>query len=331
MDQSEALVPDCRDLISALVETSLLAPEPVEFESLAGGVSCDVWRVEGLDGPLVVKRPLEKLRVAVDWRAPLERRSSEVNWLHLAHAVNPAMAPEVLADFPTLDAFVLRYIPGCEVWKDALTDGRVDSEFAAAVGRGIALIHAATAGKAEVQSRFPDPGLFRALRIDPFLRHVAAKHEALAEPLTAIADRLDTARIALVHGDVSPKNILVSEQGPVFLDAECAVFGDPAFDLAFCTTHLLLKAVWLDLPAMQTAASAMIAAYVEGIDWEAPADLLARAGKLTAALLLARIEGKSPAPYLIDPRHQQIVRSQAEALLFAPRPIDRLVADWKRT
>ena len=49
---------------------------------------------------------------------------------------------------------------------------------------------------------------------------------------------------ALVHGDVSPKNILVGPRGPVFLDAECAWYGDPAFDLAFCLNHLLLKCLW---------------------------------------------------------------------------------------
>src|SRR3546814_15874158 len=87
--------------------------------------------------------------------------------------------------------------------------------------------------------------MFRALRVDPFLLHVADRDAELAPVLRALADDLSARKIALVHGDVSPKNILVAADGPVFLDAECAVYGDPAFDLAFCTTHLLLKAVWL--------------------------------------------------------------------------------------
>src|SRR3546814_3049456 len=84
--------------------------------------------------------------------------------------------------------------------------------------------------------------MFRALRVDPFLLHVADRDAELAPVLRALADDLSARKIALVHGDVSPKNILVAADGPVFLDAECAVYGDPAFDLAFCTTHLLLKA-----------------------------------------------------------------------------------------
>jgi aminoglycoside phosphotransferase (APT) family kinase protein len=173
--------------------------------------------------------------------------------------------------------------------------------------------------------------MFRALRVDPFLLHVARHDAERAPALTALADDLASRKIALVHGDVSPKNILVSAGGPVFLDAECAVYGDPAFDLAFCTTHMLLKEVWSGDARLNAAATALVAAYHAGIDWEDDDDLLLRAGKLTAALLLARVEGKSPAPYLTDPEHKRIVRDQARALLLAPAPLDALIAQWKRT
>lgn len=331
MDQGQAVVDHKADLIAALRGAGLVGPGLVVFQPLAGGVSCDVWKVDGPQGPLVVKRPLEKLRVAADWHAPVERSASEVRWLQLARDVEPGMVPEVLADFPALNTFVLRFLPGCPVWKDELSAGHVDPAFAAEVGRRIARVHARTAGSAAVQAMFPDPAMFRALRVDPFLRHVAEHNAEVAAPLRALADRLDAARIALVHGDVSPKNILIGGQDPVFLDAECAVYGDPAFDLAFCTTHLLLKAVWLDRADLQAAAAAMVAAYAAEINWEPPQALLARAGELTAALLLARIEGKSPAPYLTDPLHRQAVRRQAMALLLAPRAIDDLVAHWERT
>ena len=82
--------------------------------------------------------------------------------------------------------------------------------------------------------------------------------------------------------------------------------------------------------AVRNADQAMVAAYRAGIEWEDADDLLLRAGKLTAALLIARVEGKSPAPYLTDPGHKRIVRDQARALILAPTPIDALVANWKR-
>lgn len=318
------------DIIDDLRAAGLVGAGDVAIEPLTGGVSCDVWKVEAPTGPIVVKRPLEQLRVAAEWHAPVERGQSEVRWLKRAGSVDPAIAPEVLAELPGY-GFAMRFLPGAPVWKDELIAGRVDTGFAAAVGRSLAAVHSATANNAADRDAFATDAMFRALRIDPFLLHVAQKDAEMASALYALADDLASSKIALVHGDVSPKNILVGADGPVFLDAECAVYGDPAFDLAFCTTHLLLKAVWRDDARLSDAATALVAAYSAGVDWEDSGAALNRAGKLTAALLLARVEGKSPAPYLTDPAHKRIVRDQARALLLAPLPIDALVTQWKRT
>jgi aminoglycoside phosphotransferase (APT) family kinase protein len=317
-------------IVDGLRRAGLIGKDHPVFEPLAGGVSCDVWKVDTPGGPIVVKQPLGKLRVEADWEAPVERSENEVRWLQRARSVNPHFAPEVLAEFRTEHAFVLRYLDNCPVWKDELTTGRVDMDFAAAVGRSIGSVHAATADSPIDQGAFPSAEMFHALRVEPFILHVARTDIELAPTLKAIADDLVSRRIALVHGDVSPKNILVGPDGPVFLDAECAVYGDPAFDLAFCTTHLLLKAVWLGDTRMQEAATALILAYRDSITWEDAAGLLQRAGRLAAALLLARVDGKSPAPYLTDPAHRAIVRDQARALLLSATTIDAVVAGWKK-
>lgn len=319
------------EIVDGLRGAGLIGDEDPVLEPLTGGVSCDVWKVETLSGSIVVKRPLAQLRVAAEWLAPVERGESEIRWLRRARNIDARMAPEVLAELPHGHAFAMRFIPGCPVWKDELVAGRVDADFAAAVGRGIAAVHAATANSEADQQAFPNDAMFRALRVDPFLLYVAERDAALAPVLRAMADRLSARKIALVHGDVSPKNILVSADGPVFLDAECAVYGDPAFDLAFCTTHLLLKAVWLDDDRLCLCAKALVDAYRAAIDWEDPAALLQRAGRLTAALLLARIDGKSPAPYLTEAVHKMLVREQARAMLIAAVPIDQLIDEWKRT
>ncbi len=317
------------DIIADLRAAGLVGEGDVALVPLTGGVSCDVWKVETPSGPIVVKRPLEQLRVAAEWHAPVERGTSEVRWLRRARGVDPRIVPEVLAELPG-HAFAMRFLPGCPVWKDELMAGRVDRVFAAQVGAGIAAVHAATVHNDGDRADFPNDEMFRALRVDPFLLYVARHDAELAPALTTLAGDLMSRKIALVHGDVSPKNILVSADGPVFLDAECAVYGDPAFDPAFCTTHLLLKAVWSGDARMNEAATALVVAYRAGIDWEDADGLLLRAGKLTAALLLARVEGKSPAPYLTDPEHKRIVRDQARTLILAPQPIDALVANWKR-
>lgn len=317
-------------IIAGLRDAGLTGEGEVVLRPLTGGVSCDVWKVETPSGPIVVKRPLPQLRVAAEWLAPVERGTSEVRWLRRARGVDPRLAPEVLAELPTGHAFAMRFLPGCPVWKDELMAGRVDVAFAEQVGTGIAAVHAATAHNEGDRADFPNDEMFRALRVDPFLLYVARHDAELAPVLTALADDLSGRKIALAHGDVSPKNILVSADGPVFLDAECAVYGDPAFDLAFCTTHLLLKAVWSGDARLNEAAAALVDAYRAGIDWEDTGGLMLRAGKLTAALLLARVEGKSPAPYLTDSEHKNIVRDQARALIARPSPLGELVANWKR-
>jgi aminoglycoside phosphotransferase (APT) family kinase protein len=316
-------------ILDGLRAAGLIGDHRPTVERLSGGVSCDVWKVETPTRGMVVKRALPKLRVEADWFAPVDRADSEARWLRRAREVDARLAPEVLVELPALHAFALAFVPDAPVWKDELIDGRVDIAFATAVGRDLARIHAATANSPEDAADFQTDPLFNALRIDPFLRFVAARDTDVAARLTGIANRLATTKVALIHGDISPKNILVTSDGPVFLDAECAVYGDPAFDLAFCTTHLLLKAVWRRDARLTAAATALVDAYRMGIVWEAVNDLLGRAGALTAALLLARVDGKSPAPYLTDPADQAAVRNRARALLHAPQPLASLVATWK--
>jgi aminoglycoside phosphotransferase (APT) family kinase protein len=125
---------------------------------------------------------------------------------------------------------------------------------------------------------------------------------------------------ALVHGDVSPKNILAGPKGPVFLDAECAWYGDPAFDLAFCLNHLLLKCIWNRAagPALLTAFDTLATAYLAGVDWEPPTEAEARTARLLPALFLARIDGKSPVEYITDESDRDLVRATALPLIADP-------------
>nr|MBA3516311.1 phosphotransferase [Hyphomicrobiales bacterium] len=140
-----------------------------------------------------------------------------------------------------------------------------------------------------------------------------------------LADATLATKRALVHGDVSPKNILCGPRGPVFLDAECAWYGDPAFDLAFCLNHLLLKgALRPELRGRYLEAfRALSGAYLGGVTWEPRADLERRSAHLLPGLFLARVDGKSPVEYLPD-KAQRAVRDSARNMLV--RPIETLAA-----
>jgi len=325
------------DLVAALRASSLLAPgESAAFHPLTGGVSSDVLRVDTEGGrTFVVKRSIPRLRVKEEWLAPVERVAGEVRWLRLARSIEPRLAPEVLAEVPEAHVFMMAWLDPAThpVWKDEMAAGRVDPAFAAGVGRDIALIHARTAHSPDIAAAFDTYDFFFALRVSPFLLFTAERHPGVAPRLRALADDLGRRRTALMHGDVSPKNILVGPEGPVFLDAETTAYGDPAFDLAFCLTHLMLKTVWLrpHRHAAMACFEALRGAYAAGLTWEPPEGLSARAAALACALLLARVDGKSPAPYLTDPADKDFVRREAKALLaVADLDLDSLSDRWRR-
>jgi Ser/Thr protein kinase RdoA (MazF antagonist) len=134
-----------------------------------------------------------------------------------------------------------------------------------------------------------------------------------------------------VHGDISPKNVLVGTNGPVFLDAETAWYGDPAFDLAFCLNHLLLKC--LARPNFSAAYLDCFAkfhsAYLSSVEWEPAPDLEQRAARLLPALLLARVDGKSPVEYLTE-RDRGFARAAACALILGrPDRLDQISEIWR--
>ena len=145
--------------------------------------------------------------------------------------------------------------------------------------------------------------------------------------------RTAATRKVMIHGDVSPKNILVGPRGSVFLDAECACIGDPSFDLAFCLNHLLLKCLWVpgSCAALLASFDGMADAYLAGVDWESPVALESRAAALLPGLLLARVDGKSPVEYLTTNSDRDRVRRCARQLLFdPPERLSQVVQAWRQ-
>jgi aminoglycoside phosphotransferase (APT) family kinase protein len=325
------------EIIAALRRMGLLdqAAPIAAGRPLAGGVSSDIWLIETPRGKLCVKRALPKLKVAADWRAPVERNRYEARWMRRASAAVPGAAPALLGQDEESGALAMAYLPPetHAIWKQRLHLGCTSVPFAAEVGRNLARIHGATAADPTVAAEFPTDAIFHAIRLEPYLLATARRHPDRAEALKRLAERTARTRRALVHGDVSPKNILVGPAGPVFLDAECAVWGDPAFDLAFCLNHLLLKCLWT--PSARAGFldcfAALTEAYLAGVDWEASAALEERAATLLPGLFLARVDGKSPVEYVTDERDKDRVRRVARSLLAAPEPrLGAVAAAWQK-
>jgi aminoglycoside phosphotransferase (APT) family kinase protein len=289
---------------------------------LAGGVASDIWRVDLADRSLCIKCALPQLKVAQPWYVPIERNAYEWAWINFAAEHCPGTVPEPIASDPEQGIFAMSFLDPAKypVWKQMLLDGVVQPHTAAQVGAIIARLHGASAGDADVARRFRTDAIFHAIRLEPYLLATALRHPDLAAELRGLSERTANTRLALVHGDVSPKNILIGPRGPVFLDAECAWYGDPAFDAAFCLNHFLLKCVarpqWSD--SYLACYAAFADAYLEGATWEPRAAIESRTASLLSGLFLARIDGKSPVEYITDERDKNMVRETARALIAAP-------------
>lgn len=321
-------------LEQTLANMGLLATgQRVSGEPLTGGVSSDIWRVE-IDGVSVcVKRALEQFKVEQEWRVPLDRNAYEVAWFEVVADVAPQAIPKIYGHDPVAGVFVMEYFPSAHypVWKAQLRDGVVEQKTIASVAEILAQIHNSTAGNPEIARRFDTDELFYGLRLEPYFHATAQCHPDLATQLLDLAEMVGKNKRALVHGDISPKNILVGERGPIILDAECAWYGDPAFDLAFCLNHLLLKGIWNPpaRPALAAGAKAMVECYLDQVTWEQPGQLEERVAAVLPGLMLARIDGKSPVEYIVDEADKAHVREFARRFLLRPSTsLPEVIAAW---
>ncbi len=305
-----------QEILDALLRMNL--GHAVGGQPLTGGVSSDIWRIDLPNGSICVKRALPMLRVAAEWRAPVERNVYEARWMQIA----AGYAPRLLGQDEESGALAMEYLPAqlYPLWKNQLRDGIADAGFAARVAQALVSIHAKTAGDPLVAVAFPTDGIFFDIRLEPYLIATARVHPDLADRLYGLVAATKANKKALVHGDVSPKNILCGPNGPVFLDAECAWWGDPAFDLAFCLNHLLLKCLWTPRArdGFLRAYDALAAVYLGGVTWEPTDALEQRAAALLPGLFLARVDGKSPVEYVTGEAQKNQVRRVARALLADP-------------
>ena len=313
------LVARCRELVSelGLNETA----EVQSVHPLTGGVSSDIARVMLGSRQICIKFALPKLKVAADWQAPVHRNAAEYRWLQTAADILPCGAVQLLGRSEKLHGFAMEFISGDDVylWKTALLTEAPDHGESAAVGDVLGRIHAASSHPEFDTSAFHNRDDFRALRIEPYLNFTATRHLDLTMQFNALADMLYQSEHVLVHGDVSPKNILFRTGGPVMLDAECASMGDASFDPSFCLNHLVLKASHLPNTRARLLANAaeLWRAYAAHISWEPGEQLEARICRLLPALMLARVDGKSPVEYLNDDA-RSLIRKLAIHLISHP-------------
>jgi aminoglycoside phosphotransferase (APT) family kinase protein len=303
------------------------SPDP-QLIPLSGGVSCDIFLVEDGDERFVVKRALEKLRVKADWFADIHRNRTEWEYIRYVSAFLPDAVPVLRQCSATDNYFAMEYFNGkYSNWKQLLLAGQALPEHARHAGDILAQIHRHSAGDAEAKRLFDTTPTFFQLRIEAYLLATAKKHPALRAQMEAEAVRLGDTRECLVHGDFSPKNILVSDERMVVLDCETAWYGEPAFDLAFLLNHFFLKALFH--APHDVGMNKMIQEFWLAYQSTRPSpEIEPRVGRLLLMLMLARVDGKSPAEYLL-PGRQEIVREFVQKQLPAQNfSLNHITDEW---
>ena len=294
---------------------------PWRVIELGGGVSNTVLLVESEAGRFVLKQALGKLRVEQDWFSDRRRILRESGAMRaLKPHLPPGAVPEVIFEDETNLIYAMSAAPaGAQSWKELLLAGEIDLEIAVQIGRMLASMVRISWKQPRWESEFGDQTVFDQLRIDPYYRSTAVQHPDLAAQFGHLMRESGARRVSLVHGDWSPKNFLVSRGAVMAIDFEVIHYGDPAFDSAFLLNHLVLKTFYRPEwgGRLSLAAGRFWDAYTSGLpagsDWIESATLQHLGG-----LLLARIDGKSPAEYLKNPAMRERIRQFARNLMLCP-------------
>jgi aminoglycoside phosphotransferase (APT) family kinase protein len=291
-----------------LIKEGLVSSEDkVHVEYLSGGVSCRVWKIVRDKDRWVIKQALEKLDVKADWFSDVERIHREHHVMKQIELIVPdSNVPKVLhVDYINHVYMMTCAEEGVETWKDLLMSGVFNVSTAKSAAVLLGQIHSQSHKIEEEQkAEFSDQKYFNQLRIDPFHRFLIQKYPELSTDINKLIDELTQEKTCLVHGDFSPKNMLVQKNGEIVLiDFEVAHWGNPVFDLAYCLGHLMLKA-W-HLKKYEDLLS-LIRAFLDSYKGKV-SNLLPHLG----LMLLARMDGKSPVNYIQDEDLKQIIRMVA--------------------
>lgn len=328
-------IEDHRSLIEWLRSAGWIDPDECPtVTTLAGGVSNRtvlVQRVHGADGDWVIKQGLEKLRVQADWFCDPARVHREAEGLRWLEKILPAgSVPRFVGEDHRFHLLLMQAVPQPHVnWKTKLLAGEIDLDECRQFGQLLGTIHAKAFQQRDVIAPlFDDRSYFEALRLEPYYAYAASQVSAAATFLNRLLDETRNCRLTLVHGDYSPKNILVRDGQLVLLDHEVIHWGDPAFDVGFGLTHLVSKAHHLPQHRKQFAEAAQVVwdSYLGIVHqqlWSKGLD--ERAARHLLGCLLARVAGRSPLEYLTDEQRRMQGRVVVQMMDAEPGSVDGVI------
>lgn len=299
---------DESSVIPYLTQRNLLTGSAT-VEVLTGGVSCVVLAVAGDEREIVIKQALPELKTKAKWVADQRRAIVEADAMQVYHSITPHNVPELIDCDPENFTLTMSRLPHtCTNWKLDMLEGHIQPEMGGALGRVLATWHNSTSVDNQIKLKFMEGELFEQLRVSPFYRSVAEKNENLQPVISELIDEITNEKIALVHGDFSPKNILATvDHQPIVLDFEVAHTGNPVFDLAFLSAHLLCKIIATDSPSNKALLSQSANNFFNEYSKTSRLSISDNLTKHTALIALARVEGVSPVNYLSPEKAQRVV------------------------
>ncbi len=274
-------------------------------ENLSSGVSNEVWKVKRENTCWVVKQALEKLRVKEDWYSDVERIHREHSAIDALQNLVPGDSlPKILHVDYQNHIFIMTCAEGTQTWKELLMRKDFSSNVAENAGSLLRKIHQNSHKiNDDIKRQFQDQKYFIQLRVDPFHRFLSERFPELTPSIQKLIDEVTLQKSCLIHGDFSPKNMLVhKDQHITLIDFEVAHWGNPVFDVAYCIGHLMLKSWYLNEPEKG----------FKLIDFFSKTYALPLKNLLPhlGLMLLARIDGKSPVNYIVDENLKNIIRQR---------------------
>lgn len=277
-----------------------------QVEILTGGVSNVVFAITTRNQKMVLKQALAQLAVSEKWVADQRRAIVEADAIELFNQISPKQVPKLLFRDPERSILVLERVElGSTVWKSDLLAGKINPDIGAKLGHTLASWHNFGQQNPGAKERFMEDSLFDQLRIDPFYRFVASKNPQLQVSIQKLINDLEGDKSSIVHGDFSPKNIMISMSDEVFiLDFEVTHVGNPVFDIAFLIAHLLCK--FFRAPAVLQAKLLANTANSFKNEYGKLREISPSFLNHAALIALARIEGKSPVNYLTEDEQHKL-------------------------
>ena len=309
------------------------ASEKATVEILTGGVSNVVLAIQTQSKDLVLKQALAELKVATKWEADQRRAIVEAHAIETFHALSPDQVPALVDYDPELFTLVLERVPhSATVWKSDLLDGTIYPEIGAKLGHTLATWHNFGRHSQDARDKFSEDLLFEQLRITPFYETVAGKNAELSPKIMTLVDELKSEKPTLVHGDFSPKNIMIGADRDVYiLDFEVTHTGNPVFDLAFLTAHLLCKFYREQDLGKRALLRQTAHDFLTAYDQESEVAHSQTLAWHTALIALARVEGTSLVNYLDETAQGRLAKLCKSALSTqAPMKLIELFAEESR-